>query len=289
MNDYPVPFAHSVVAVDGQGRVLWEQGDVARVFPLASVTKIITSLATLRAVQQGATSLVEVVGNAPIPEPSNGQTVERGTGPGAAPAPYTVAHLLSHSSGLDAEGDGSRFRDQPARRRIYSNQGFDVLGRFMERKTGERTSRWIDREVVAPLGLQSTTVPRSPARSGFGSALDLSVLIEELLQPQLLDPKTLRSFTGVSLPGLRGVLPGYGMQRNNDWGLGVEIKGDKSPHWTPPSSSPHTFGHFGMSGSFLWVDPVRQVGAAFLGAEPFGSWHKENWPRLGEQILQASY
>lgn len=279
-----MPFAHAVAAVDGDGRVVWEQGDVARVFPLASVTKIITSLATLREVERGATSLAEVVGRAPTPQGS-AELPARGTG--EVGAPYTVAHLLSHSSGLAAEGDGTAFRDQPGRRRIYSNQGFDVLGYFMEQKTGERTSRWIDREVVAPLGLQSTTVPRSPARSGFGSALDLSVLVEELLQPQLLGSRASRAFTSVALPGLRGILPGYGMQRNNDWGLGVEIKGHKSPHWTPPSASPSTFGHFGMSGSFLWVDPTRDVGAVFLGAEPFGDWHKKNWPLLGEQILQA--
>lgn len=278
-----MPFAHAVAAVDVDGRVVWEQGDVARVFPLASVTKIITSLATLREVERGATSLAEVVGRAP----ARGSAELPARGTGEVGAPYTVAHLLSHSSGLAAEGDGTAFRDQPGRRRIYSNQGFDVLGHFMEQKTGERTSRWIDREVVAPLGLQSTTVPRSPARSGFGSALDLSVLVEELLQPQLLGSRASRAFTSVALPGLRGILPGYGMQRNNDWGLGVEIKGHKSPHWTPPSASPSTFGHFGMSGSFLWVDPTRDVGAVFLGAEPFGDWHKKNWPLLGEQILQA--
>lgn len=265
-----MPFSHAVAAVDGDGAVIWEQGDVARVFPLASVTKIISALATLRSVEQGNTSLAEVVGRAPS-----------GT-------PYTVAHLLSHASGLAAEGDGADFRDEPGRRRIYSNQGFDVLGRFLEGKTGEVTSRWIDREVTSPLGLRSTTVPRSPARSGFGSALDLSVLAEELLRPCLLGPKMSRVFTQVALPGLRGILPGYGMQRNNDWGLGVEIKDHKSPHWTPAAASAQTFGHFGMSGSFLWVDPTRDIGVVFLGEEPFGPWHKQNWPVLGQQILEAS-
>ncbi len=274
VNNYPVPFPHSIAAVDADGRVIWEQGDVAQVFPLASVTKIVTSLATLREVQQGTISLAEVVGHAPSDTPGG--------------EPYTLAHLLSHSSGLAAEGDGQDFRDTPGMRRIYSNQGFDVLGDVMESATGLKTSRWIDRQVVAPLGLRSTTVPRSPARSGFGSALDLTVLAEELMRPQLLDPKMSTAFREVALPGLRGILPGYGMQRNNTWGLGVEVKGDKEPHWTPPSASSKTFGHFGMSGSFLWVDPTRNIGAVFLGAEPFGQWHKDNWPILGEEILQAA-
>ena len=33
-------------------------------------------------------------------------------------------------------------------------------------------------------------------------------------------------------PGLTGVLPGYGHQKPNDWGLGFEIRDAKSPHWT---------------------------------------------------------
>ncbi len=269
-NSYPVPFDHAVAAIDARGRVIWEQGDVTRVFPLASVTKIVTALAALRAVEEGMTALAHVVGQAP-----NGD-------------PYTVAHLLSHSSGLAAEGGGTDFKESPGRKRIYSNQGFDVLGRHLERVTGATTARWIDSQVARPLGLRSTTVPSSPARSGFGSALDLTLLSEELMDPQLLEGKTYAALTTVALPGLRGILPGYGMQKNNAWGLGVEIKDGKKPHWTPPSAAPSTFGHFGMSGSFLWVEPERQVSAVFLGSEPFGQWHKDNWPALGEQILDAA-
>lgn len=268
-DDYPVLFDHAVAAVDVTGRVIWEQGDVGKVFPLASVTKIVTSLATLRAVEQGVFGLATPVGE-------------------NAGRPYSVAHLLSHSSGLAAEGNGQDFRDLPGRRRIYSNQGFDVLGKFVESQTGVPMTRWIDGQVAAPLGLRSTTVPRSPARSGFGNALDLTVLAEELLDPQLLDPATHSALTTVALPGLRGILPGYGMQRHNNWGLGVEIRDGKDPHWTPAQASPSTFGHFGMSGSFLWADPEKQVAAVFLGSEPFGEWHKQNWPILGEWILEAA-
>ena len=287
VNQFPVPFAHSIAAVARDGRVIWEQGDVTRIFPLASVTKIVTSLATLRAVQSGIVSLATIAGSAPQFH-ANSRLGSSGALDNGEAMPFTLAHLLSHSSGLAAEGNGMEFRDLPGMRRIYSNQGFDVLGDFMREKTGAATSRWIDREVAAPLGLRSTTVPSSPARSGFGSALDLTVLAEELLEPQLLTPKMASAFSEVALPGLRGILPGYGMQSDNTWGLGVEIEGAKQPHWTPSSASPLTFGHFGMSGSFLWVDPQRGIGAVFLGAEPFGPWHKANWPILGEKILEAA-
>ena len=62
--------------------------------------------------------------------------------------------------------------------------------------------------------------------------------------------------TSVAFPGLRGVLPGVGRFDPLDWGLGFEVRGSKSPHWTGTRNSPATFGHFGGTGTFLWVDPA---------------------------------
>ncbi len=277
-----MPFRHAVAAVDGSGEVIWSQGELDAVFPLASVTKIVTAMSTLVAVQEGLLDLSSQVGVSTIP-----------AGPRGLGQPFSVAHLLSHSSGLAAEGDGTRFKDQPGRRRIYSNQGFEVLGDYLQSHLdraviGVGLPKWFDRTIFAPLGMRATVIPRSPARSGFGNAIDLTLLVEELLEPQLLTAKTHGALISVALPGLRGILPGYGMQKANDWGLGVEIKAGKRPHWTPPQASPKTFGHFGMSGSFVWVDPVAGIGAVFVGERPFGDWHKENWPILGSRILQAA-
>ena len=63
------------------------------------------------------------------------------------------------------------------------------------------------------------------------------------------------------------------------------MRGAKSPHWTGAGNSERTFGHFGQSGSFIWVDPVAERQAVFLGAEPFGQIHRKTWPALGDQIL----
>ncbi|WRS30338.1 serine hydrolase domain-containing protein [Actinomycetaceae bacterium MB13-C1-2] len=268
-DEYPVPFRHAIAAVDGSGRVLWSQGELDRVFPLASVTKVLTSLGTMRAVEEGLVSLDTPIG--------------RRTG---HDEPYTVRHLLSHSSGLDVEGDGDSFRDAPEQKRIYSNQGFEVLGRHLEKSVGAPLEEWMRSRVYEPLGLQATEIPGSPARAGVGTAEDLTLLVEEFLDPQLFAPETLAVMTSVAYPGLRGTLPGYGLQPDNAWGLGLEIKGNKVPHWTPPGTSAKTFGHFGVSGSYLWVDPEQRIGAVFLGEEPFGKWHKENWPKLARFFNQ---
>ena len=44
------------------------------------------------------------------------------------------------------------------------------------------------------------------------------------------------------------------------------------------SSSPRTFGHFGQSGTFLWVDPDAGAAAVVLTDRDFGPWAIEAWP-----------
>ena len=91
----------------------------------------------------------------------------------------------------------------------------------------------------------------------------------------------------VAFPGLRGVLPGFGLPDPCDWGLGFELRDRKSPHWTGARNSPATFGHFGRSGTFLWVDPVAGLALACLTDRPFGAWAGEAWPALSDAVLAA--
>jgi CubicO group peptidase (beta-lactamase class C family) len=89
----------------------------------------------------------------------------------------------------------------------------------------------------------------------------------------------------VAFPGLAGRLPGFDTQDPLDWGLGIEVRGSKSPHWTGQGNSPATFGHFGRSGSFLWFDPAAGVACAVLSGRNFGPWAKEAWPALSDAVL----
>jgi CubicO group peptidase (beta-lactamase class C family) len=91
--------------------------------------------------------------------------------------------------------------------------------------------------------------------------------------------------TSVQFPGLDGVLPDYGRFSPLDWGLGVEIKGAKAGHWSGGRTSPRTFGHFGGSGTFLWIDPDPGVACAALTTREFGEWAKEAWPRLSDAVI----
>jgi CubicO group peptidase (beta-lactamase class C family) len=125
----------------------------------------------------------------------------------------------------------------------------------------------------------------SPASAVSGSLDDLLTLGRELLAPRVIAPETLAEATEVAFPGLVGVLPGFGRMEPNDWGLGFELRDAKRPHWTGQRNSPRTFGHFGQSGSFLWVDPEAGLACACLTDQAFGDWAKEAWPRLSDAVL----
>ena len=255
--DFPV--ALGVSDPDGTVHTL---GDERAVFPLASVSKPIAALGALMAVDRGLVDLDEPAG----------------------PEGATVRHLLAHTAGYGFEGED--VLSKPGARRIYSNTGFEVLAAHVEQATGYDYPEWIEQTVVQGLELTDLDVEGSPAAGYRGSIRDLLAVGRELLEPTLIPEALWREATTVQFPGLSGILPGYGRQKNNDWGLGFEIRGDKQPHWTGKGSSPQTFGHFGQSGSFLWVDPARSLTAAFLGEEPFGAVHQENWPALTDAVLE---
>jgi CubicO group peptidase (beta-lactamase class C family) len=89
----------------------------------------------------------------------------------------------------------------------------------------------------------------------------------------------------VQFPQLEGVVPGLGRFDPCPWGLGPEIRGTKTPHWTAPHGSAATWGHFGGTGTFLWVDPVADVACVMLANREFTEWGLDYWPQFNEAVL----
>jgi CubicO group peptidase (beta-lactamase class C family) len=236
-------------------------GPERRAFPWASVTKILTALAVWVAVEEGTVSWEDAAGP-----------------PGA-----TLAHLLAHASGLAPDDD--RVLARPGARRIYSNRGFDVAAAHVAERAGMPFPTYLAAAVTEPLGMKETGLPGSAAAGASGPLHDLLRLGAELLRPTLISAETADRVTSVAFPGLAGVLPGFGRQDPNDSGLGLEIRDHKDPHWTGGTNSPETFGHFGQSGSFLWVDPLAHVALACLGDRPFGPWAAKAWPALSDTVI----
>ena len=138
---------------------------------------------------------------------------------------------------------------------------------------------------ITPLSLAGE-LRSSPAWGYAGPLDDLLKLGRELLAPTLVTAETLAEAASTQFPGLAGVLPGWGRMDPNDWGLGFEIRDSKSPHWTGSANSPRTYGHFGRSGTFLWVDPVARLGLVVLTDTEFEQWAKDAWPPLADAVLQ---
>ncbi len=250
------PCEHVAVAVAGAAEAA--HGDAGRVFDWASVTKLATAVAVLVACEEGIVDLDEPAG----------------------PPGSTLRHLLAHASGLPP--DDAAPIAAPGARRIYSNTGFELAATLVGERAEMPFAEYFEEVWSFPLA-------GSPASGAEGSLARLLIVARELLSPSRLSRETLDEAVTVQFPGLDGVLPGYGRMEPNDWGLGFELRDAKAPHWTGTRNSPRTFGHFGRSGTFLWIDPEHELALACLTGLAFGDWAKEAWPRLADAVLAEAF
>jgi CubicO group peptidase (beta-lactamase class C family) len=257
IDGWPVEFAAAGV-VDPAGSVS-TRGDASRAVGLASLSKPVTALAVLIAAEEGVVDLDEPAG----------------------PVGATVRHLLAHTSGLPFEGTLPIAR--PEHRRIYSNEAFRVLGAHLEERAEMPFAEYVREAVCGPLGIGLD--PSGDPGSGMHASLDDVLAIgRELLTPRLVADETRDEMIAVQFPGLSGVLPDHGRFDPLDWGLGVQLN-TRPPSWMGARASARTFGHFGGTGTFLWVDPDVDVVCAALTTREFDEWAKEAWPRFSDAVL----
>jgi CubicO group peptidase (beta-lactamase class C family) len=262
LDDWPV--ANAAAAVIGPDGVLATHGDVERVFELASVTKPLVARAAHVAIEEGVVDLDTPAG----------------------PPDSTIRHLLAHAAGLAMNSD--HVLAYPGARRVYSNYGFTVLAQTVERESGIEFGEYLAEAVLQPLGMKATRLDGGAEAAGFGAestVADLSAFAGELLRPTTVSEQLHAEATTVQFPGLDGVLPGYGVQRPNDWGLGFEIRDAKSPHWTGARNSPRTYGHFGQAGGFIWADPEFELALVALTNRDFGEWALQPWPAISDAVI----
>jgi len=147
---------------DGSGRPV----TVATPFVLGSVTKSFTALAVLQLVDAGKVALDAPVADY-VPELQLADRAERR---------ITVRQLLDQTSGIPARaggrllrsaGDGlpadavrelagTRLSAEPGTRFEYANGNYVLLGRVIERASGEPYGDYVERHIFAPLGMRSS-------------------------------------------------------------------------------------------------------------------------------------
>lgn len=257
---WPDPDA-AALAVTTPDRTIGRAGNTARVSNIASISKVVAALTALVAVEEGTIGLDDPAG----------------------PLGSTVRHLLAHASGLAF--DEHTASSPVGHRRIYSNAGVEQLATYLEAKASMSFADYQHEAVIGPLAMTSTYLDGSPAHGVHSNVEDLSALARELMRPTLIDESTLAEAITPQFPELSGVIPGFGSHDPNLWGLGVEVRGAKSPHWTAPGNSAQTFGHFGGTGTYLWVDPVLGLGAVAISGTQYGPWANEAWPVTNQAII----
>ena len=251
-------------AVLGPEGVLARHGDTGHVTRVASITKLATAWAVLLAVEEGATTLDTPVG----------------------PPGSTVRHLLCHTGGYDFDTD--RVLAAPGTRRIYSNTGYELLADHVARCSGLAFEQYLAEGILVPLGMASSELRGSPAKDLWSSVEDMVVLASELRRPTVIHPGTAAEARAPQFPDVAGVLPGWGRQDPCWWGLGPELRGTKSPHWTGATAPPLTYGHFGGAGTLLWIDPVADLGCVVLTDREFDDWAVAAWPPFSDAV-RATY
>ncbi len=268
--EWPVDNAAAAVVVDGE--VIATYGETGRQFRLASISKTIAAWAALIAVEEGVIGLDTVV----VPNTNDA----------------TLRHLLAHAGGYPFDGPEPIVSIE--RKRIYSNTGIEVAAGAVEAAAGMAFEDYLTLGVLEPLGMSATQLRGSPAHGVWSTVDDLSRFVAEVMTPRLLSAQTAADAIRPHFASLGGIVPGVGRFDTCPWGMGFEVRGDKSPHWTGSLNSAATFGHFGGAGTFMWIDPSavpgRVIGVVALTDRRFDQWASDAlrlWPELSDAVIDA--
>ena len=312
--------AAAVVGPDGV-RETRAAGDAraGSLFALASLTKPLVALAALVAVEEGALGLDDPVGSH-LPAYASG-----------ARAGVTARHLLAHAAGLPESGPRGvppldvELVHPPGTRRVYSNEGYAVLGELLTAATGIPHAAYVHQAVFEPLGMdaflglpgeedgRALTVlepgmwrpglqlfnskewrARGTAAGGAFATAEAYARVIQLLLSQgapLIAPETFAEMARTQFPGIPGGVESFQTWDEGDWGLGCDIRDAKEPHWLPGECSPATLSHFGASGTLMWADPVARIGLVCLANRgTYSGWMMRpgGWGDLSRAVLREA-
>ena len=264
---WPVEHVAVVAVTPGGASTL---GPATHPFRLASVTKPIVAWALLVAVEEGVIAL-----DTPLDPAVD-----------AVPEGVSLRHLLAHAAGFGFDGDTPVA--PPEQRRIYSNTGIERAAAALARRAEMPFATYLHEAVFVPLGMTNSVLTGSPAHGVSSDIRDMNLFLLEVMHPRLISAATRDEAVRPQYPALGGIVPGVGRFQPCPWGLGFELHGDKSPHWMGRTNSPATHGHFGGSGTMMWVDPAAATGTVALTDRAFDEWAIEAmrlWPEYSDALL----
>lgn len=180
----------------------------------------------------------------------------------------------------------------PGAEMLYCGFGYELLGEIIRRISGQSLDSFSRERIFEPLGMKDTyyIVPESvhqrvaqrnpegpdkwagtpqhladpSASSGaYSTAMDMAIFGQMFLNKGVYGNKRILSKASVEAM-TRNQIPGVSARWGNmffseaSWGLGWSIQGNKRDEYGT-LCSPQTFSHGGAGGTFLWVDPEREV------------------------------
>jgi CubicO group peptidase (beta-lactamase class C family) len=224
--------------------------------PLASTTKFLSAILMLEFVDRGAVGLDEPVGTYVPPLRSlQSRTVGR---------PLTIRDCYLHIGGFPAAGGGSDVNNdleemvadvyptlEVGVRHQYEGTGLAVGGKLMEMISGESIPRLYHKHLFDPLGCPDT--------DGDGTAGGITSTAIDLAKvgQMMLNGGSYGDMRFFHPQAIRGMQPIPGRDRfepdiNIRWGVGIK-------QFDIDGLSDQAYGHPGASGSFLVVDPSRDL------------------------------
>jgi CubicO group peptidase (beta-lactamase class C family) len=215
---------------------------------------------------------------------------------------------------------------EPGTQLIYSNTGFGILGRLAEAVTGRDFWDVTWENVFEPLELHDTIARPGPELDGriarvrdvygqgrptesynsqywrdlaipwgglYGTPDDAVRFAATFLRQGdgFILPELAQAMITDQVHGLKGEVQAARVKWPVAfWGLGWEIKGTKTGHWTGNLTSPQTFCHYGAAGTLLWADPTIDLAAAiFANRATFHLWPfvPPRWAPLSDALVEA--
>ncbi len=307
----------ALVALKGLGRFTYDPTSPLvssqTIYDLASVTKVVATTALCMVLYERGLlhldqKLIEI-----LPEFA-------GSGDDPRRQSVTLRMVLAHSSGLPAyvklfertsspdeliaEALRTSLTADPGTRAEYSDIGFILLGKVIEKLSGQSFEQLCRQQIFSSLGLEHMTfTPPADWKPKIPPTVDDRSFRHKIVQGEVHDENawtmggvaghagcfsTARDVARFSDCMLRGGTPlihaetiQLFTQRQS-----VPAGTSRALGWDTPSQpsqsgryfSPRSFGHLGYTGTSLWIDPERQLSVTLLT--------NRTWPDCGSQLIR---
>lgn len=186
---------------------------------------------------------------------------------------------------------------QPGTEMSYCGYGYQLLGEIIRRISGMSFVSFVTERILNPLGMKDTyfivpesvhnrVVQRNPAgpdkwagtpehlanpnpQSGaYSTVKDMAIYAQMFLNKgtygdkRILSSSTVEAMTRNQIPGISATW-GNTFFPEGSWGYGWSIQGNKRDEYGSLCSE-NTFSHGGAGGTFLWVDPAKDIIGVFF-------------------------